>query len=174
LLIARPAAGRDIMVRARPQVSRDLLGGRRMKFSLGLALAAGLACTISSTQNRGVKIPGVSTEVRLALAQKLVQSVLESDPAEALRESVPGASDELLSKLRLNPKRMAGVTTGDGVFDEVWVQCSVTASPSDEVATRLVEACQALLEEHLTRLASQDSAAQQANEAARPPPVGSQ
>ena len=133
-----------------------------MKHTLAitLALSAHLACSISSSQNRGVKVPGESSEERAALAQRLIESVRAADPANALRAAVPGASGDLLSNLRLKPMHLAGVTTGDGAFDEMFVQCSVAASPSDTVATQLVEACKTLVEQHLARLQSRESAAQ--------------
>jgi hypothetical protein len=136
-------------------------------------LALGLACSVTSSQNRNIEVPGETGEDSMSLAQRVYESVMASDPAKSLREIAPGATDELLSKLRIGPVRVAGVTMRKGAFDTAYLQCSVTTSRSDDVVTQLLDACEILVRAHLNRLLQEriDELTDESAEAETPDPM---
>lgn len=114
---------------------------------------------MSSTQNRGVEVPGNTAVEKAELASRVIGAILQDDPASAIRMRVPEASAAHITELRLAPQRLVGFQSGEGSFDVVYVRCSIKASLSDEIATRVVEACEALVREHLGQILAESTEA---------------
>jgi hypothetical protein len=114
-------------------------------------VAAAIAC--SMTANRGIEIPGDSSEERSKLAQEVYQSVrASSDSEKELRKYAPDVPDELLARLRLRPFHIAGASLRGGKFDKFYLQCSLTTWRTDEAVKDVLDACELVVREHLNQV----------------------